>query len=120
MEIGRHGPYWAVYDAAGTLVCLTVYKKGAAEVVRRLTMVETAASHLSEASSREAARPVGRTQSKARLKQQRCHAVRQSQETYVIPPFAADIVAEERGQMRDLRTLTIQIEVTFAGEDDRR
>lgn len=27
---------WAVYDNAGELVCITVYKKGALEVVRRL------------------------------------------------------------------------------------
>ena len=28
--------YWAVVDAAGALVCVTVYKRGAEEVVRRL------------------------------------------------------------------------------------
>jgi hypothetical protein len=28
--------YWALYDPAGELVCLTVYKRGAEEVVRRL------------------------------------------------------------------------------------
>ncbi|MBI2060644.1 MAG: hypothetical protein HYT87_12815 [Nitrospirae bacterium] len=28
--------FWAVYDAAGELVCVTVYKKGALEVARRL------------------------------------------------------------------------------------
>jgi hypothetical protein len=28
--------YWAVVDAAGELVCVTVYKRGAEEVVRRL------------------------------------------------------------------------------------
>lgn len=28
---------WEVRDAAGELVCLTVYKRGAQEVVRRLT-----------------------------------------------------------------------------------
>lgn len=31
------GRYWAVYDEEGTLVCVTVYKKGALEVLRRLT-----------------------------------------------------------------------------------
>ncbi|MBW3569928.1 MAG: hypothetical protein KY467_02365 [Gemmatimonadetes bacterium] len=30
------GRYWAVVDAAGALVCVTVYKRGAEEVVRRL------------------------------------------------------------------------------------
>ena len=28
--------YWGVYDNQGNLVCVTVYKKGAQEVVRRL------------------------------------------------------------------------------------
>ena len=39
MKIERHGRtrFWAVYDEAGALVCLCVYKKGAREVVRRLT-----------------------------------------------------------------------------------
>jgi hypothetical protein len=36
MSIKRYGRYWAVYDAAGVLVCVTVYKRGALEVVRRL------------------------------------------------------------------------------------
>lgn len=36
---GRYkgGRYWALYDAAGALVCLCVYRKGAEEVRRRLT-----------------------------------------------------------------------------------
>lgn len=38
MNIDRWPPrYWAVYDDDGELVCVTVYKKGAKEVVRRLT-----------------------------------------------------------------------------------
>lgn len=37
MTITKRGRFWAVYDADGQLVCLTVYKKGAREVVRRLT-----------------------------------------------------------------------------------
>ncbi len=36
MEIVRRGRFWAVHDPHGQLVCVTVYKKGAAEVVRRL------------------------------------------------------------------------------------
>ncbi|HEX6748509.1 MAG TPA: hypothetical protein VF092_14525 [Longimicrobium sp.] len=32
----RHSRYWEVRDPADELVCITVYKKGAAEVVRRL------------------------------------------------------------------------------------
>jgi len=31
-----HSRYWEVRDPADELVCITVYKKGAAEVVRRL------------------------------------------------------------------------------------
>ena len=32
-----HSRYWAVYDTHGELVCLCVYKRGALEVVRRLS-----------------------------------------------------------------------------------
>lgn len=38
MRIQKYGRHWAVYDAQGTLICLTVYKKGALEVVRRLSV----------------------------------------------------------------------------------
>jgi len=31
-----NGRNWAVYDREGNLVCVTVYKKGAREVVRRI------------------------------------------------------------------------------------
>lgn len=36
MRVTKHGRYWAVHDAEGTLVCIAVYKKGALEVARRL------------------------------------------------------------------------------------
>jgi hypothetical protein len=37
-----HGSrHWAVYDSARELVCLTVYKRGAVEVVRRLEQVRS-------------------------------------------------------------------------------
>jgi hypothetical protein len=38
MRIERYGNtrYWAVYASDGALICITVYRKGAAEVVRRL------------------------------------------------------------------------------------
>jgi hypothetical protein len=38
MRITRYGKtrYWAVYASDGALICITVYRKGAAEVVRRL------------------------------------------------------------------------------------
>ena len=40
MTIRRHGKrFWAVYDDDEVLVCVCVYKKGAQEVVRRLTVV---------------------------------------------------------------------------------
>jgi hypothetical protein len=35
-SIQRRGRYWQVVDVAGELVCLTVYRRGAREVVRRL------------------------------------------------------------------------------------
>jgi len=31
--------YWGVYDKTGTIVCMTVYKKGAAEAVRRFRIL---------------------------------------------------------------------------------
>ena len=34
--IRRHGRNWTVKDPADQLVCITVYRKGALEVVRRL------------------------------------------------------------------------------------
>lgn len=34
--IKRRKRFWEVLDSAGRLVCLTVYKRGAEEVVRRL------------------------------------------------------------------------------------
>lgn len=41
--IRKHGDkYFAVYDPAGALVCVTLYRCGAREVVRRLAIVEPA------------------------------------------------------------------------------
>jgi hypothetical protein len=36
MTIQKYGRFFAVYDEKAALVCVCVYKKGAAEVVRRL------------------------------------------------------------------------------------
>lgn len=36
MHYERYKRFWAVYDGAGSLVCVTVYKRGAREIVRRL------------------------------------------------------------------------------------
>jgi hypothetical protein len=38
MILARYGRFWAVYEA-GVLVCVCVYKRGAAEVIPRLTQV---------------------------------------------------------------------------------
>jgi len=35
-EIRRRGRFWEVLDSTGELVCMTVYKRGAKEVIRRL------------------------------------------------------------------------------------
>ncbi len=35
-EIRRRNRFWEIVDSAGQLVCVTVYKRGAKEVVRRL------------------------------------------------------------------------------------
>ena len=43
LEIRKYNIHWAVY-CDGELVCLTVYKKGAKEVVRRLTIANDNAS----------------------------------------------------------------------------
>ena len=37
MEIVRHGRFWAVHDGTGQLIVVAVYRKGAREVVRRLS-----------------------------------------------------------------------------------
>jgi len=37
MQVTPRGRFWAVHDHRGQLVCVTVYKKGAREVVRRLS-----------------------------------------------------------------------------------
>ena len=37
-EVRRYGRHWEVRDPAGEIVCLTVYRRGAAEVVRRLKL----------------------------------------------------------------------------------
>lgn len=36
IERYKRSRYWAVWDCDGTLICITVYKKGALEVLRRL------------------------------------------------------------------------------------
>jgi hypothetical protein len=38
--IERRDRHWEVRDPAGELVCLTVYKCGAREVVRRISLLE--------------------------------------------------------------------------------
>ena len=42
MSIRKYGRYWQVVDADGALVCITVYRKGAIEVVRRLQALDNA------------------------------------------------------------------------------
>lgn len=39
--IAKHGNsrFWQVLDVDGELVCVTVYRRGAVEVVRRLTLI---------------------------------------------------------------------------------
>ena len=43
-RITRRGRFWSVHDAAGQLVCVAVYKKGAREVARRLSPAPEAGS----------------------------------------------------------------------------
>ena len=42
MEIRKYGRYWKVVDSEGALICMTVYKCGALEVVRRLQALDDA------------------------------------------------------------------------------
>ena len=51
MTITKRGRFWAVHDADGQLVCLTVYKIGAREVVRRLNEVLRAGQPSAEPST---------------------------------------------------------------------
>ncbi len=39
MEIRKYGRYWAVFEGEA-LVCVTVYRKGALEVIRRLERMQ--------------------------------------------------------------------------------
>jgi hypothetical protein len=48
INVTKHGRFWAVRDTAGELVCLCVYKRGAAEVARRLRASGPAALALQE------------------------------------------------------------------------
>lgn len=42
MDIKKYGNRnWAVYDDFGNLICVAVYKKGALEVLNRLSGIET-------------------------------------------------------------------------------
>ena len=45
MTMAKYGRFWAVYDDAGELVCVTVYKKGAVEVIRRLEINKKTANY---------------------------------------------------------------------------
>jgi len=39
MKLEKYGRFWAVYDELDELICVTVYKKGALEVIRRFKIV---------------------------------------------------------------------------------
>jgi hypothetical protein len=117
VEICRDGRYWAVYDAEGTLVCLTVYKKGAAEVLRRLTALQALANGPGEASPYEGGRtmepvpspqvPQAKTPRAGRRPRKEPSARRST------PGGAGDSV----GHLRRLGTLTIRVEVLMHGEE---
>jgi hypothetical protein len=38
VTISKRGRFWAVHDEAGELICICVYKRGALEVARRLSL----------------------------------------------------------------------------------
>ena len=37
MKIRKRGKFWAVFDDNGRLICLAIYRKGALEVIKKLT-----------------------------------------------------------------------------------
>lgn len=41
MRLEKYARHWAVYDEKDELVCVTVYKKGGEEVIRRLSVSPT-------------------------------------------------------------------------------
>ncbi len=51
MTIAKYGRHWAIYDPAGNLVCLCVYRKGAREVAARLDAAERLSRRLYEAAA---------------------------------------------------------------------
>jgi len=51
VTIAKYGRHWAIYDPAGNLVCLCVYRKGAREVAARLDAAERLSRRLYEAAS---------------------------------------------------------------------
>ena len=58
MEVTRYkGRFWAVYDGSGQLVVVTVYKRGANEVKRRLYQASVENSVSPEATSKSDGRP---------------------------------------------------------------
>ncbi len=40
LRLRKYGQFWAVYDLDDTLVVVTVYKKGAMEVIKRFESLE--------------------------------------------------------------------------------
>jgi hypothetical protein len=48
MSIRKYGRYWAVYASDGALICITVYRNGATEVIRRLQQALEAAQQWQE------------------------------------------------------------------------
>jgi hypothetical protein len=58
MTMTKYGRFWAVWDRDGGLVCVTVYRKGAQEVLRRLqAQVPGAATPAVAVPARQRGRP---------------------------------------------------------------
>lgn len=56
-DVRRYGRHWEVRDAEGELVCLTVYRRGAAEVIRRLKLTQESVDPSFTSARRRATRP---------------------------------------------------------------
>jgi len=88
MQIVARGRFWAVHDRRGRLVCVTVYKKGAREVVRRLSLASRK-KRLSNGPPRKASTPTRRSAASPRK--------RLSRSRYVPTRYATETVSAQKG-----------------------
>ena len=116
MEIHHDGRYWAIYDEAGTLVCLTVYKKGATEVVRRLTVVQIPVPSSQDVCTNGVAETQAPAEAPPPSTRRARRSAQRSKTTRSTPEVAAVTAGDGAGQARRLGTVLIRVDVVFEGE----